>query len=169
MAYFAYSQLKLGRTCSKKVQQSKFMYVKDEFTINELSEATQVEPRNIRFYIQQGVMPGPVGAGRAARYSKKHAEILRNINRWKRAGFSLERIKTLIHEDAPVDIEIRPAKLGVAEPYARVYLADGLEVHIDSARTELNSEMINKLIKTINQNYRDLCTEAKKQSSKKSR
>jgi DNA-binding transcriptional MerR regulator len=136
------------------------MYVTDEFTINELSEATQVEPRNIRFYIQQGVMPGPIGAGRGARYTQKHAEILRNINRWKRAGFSLERIKVLINEDAPVDVEIRPAKLGVAEPWTRVYLADGFEIHIDSTRAELAPEMTNRLIKTINQAYRALRMEA---------
>ena len=135
------------------------MYATDEFNITALSEATQIEPRTIRFYIQQGVMPGPIGAGRGARYTKKHVEILLNINRWKRAGFSLERIKVLIEEEAPVDVEIRPAKLGVPEPWSRIYLADGIEIHIDSTRAELTPEMTNKFIKTINQAYRALCAE----------
>jgi DNA-binding transcriptional MerR regulator len=45
---------------------------KKEYSISELTEATGIKPRTIYFYVQEGVIPGPSGAGSSARYGEEH-------------------------------------------------------------------------------------------------
>ena len=45
---------------------------KKEYSIAELTEATGIKPRTIYFYVQEGVIPGPSGAGSSARYGEEH-------------------------------------------------------------------------------------------------
>ncbi|KOR29324.1 hypothetical protein TI04_08905, partial [Achromatium sp. WMS2] len=56
----------------------------------------------------------------------------------------------------PADMPIQPAKHGIAEAWSRVYLADGLELHIGPERIGLNSSQIEQLITHINQAYKSI-------------
>lgn len=53
----------------------------ETFDLKSLSAATGVAPRTVHFYVQQGLLPPPVGAGRAARYTAVHRDRLTLIRR----------------------------------------------------------------------------------------
>ncbi len=59
------------------------------YDIQELVDLSGVARRNIYFYIQQGVLPAPQGAGLAARYQEEHLLRLRLIPHLRREGLPL--------------------------------------------------------------------------------
>lgn len=65
----------------------------NEFTIQELVDLSGVTRRNIYFYAQQGILPPPLGAGLAARYSQIHLHRLRAIPCLRESGLRLDEIR----------------------------------------------------------------------------
>lgn len=57
------------------------MTASETFDLKSLSADTGVAPRTVHFYVQQGLLPPPVGAGRAARYTAVHRDRLTLIRR----------------------------------------------------------------------------------------
>lgn len=49
------------------------------FTIEELAEQVNVPVRTVRYYITEGLLPGPEGRGKATTYSAEHLQRLRLI------------------------------------------------------------------------------------------
>jgi DNA-binding transcriptional MerR regulator len=49
----------------------------DEFTLEELEKMSGLPIRTLRFYIQEGLLPGPDTRGKFARYSQKHLDTIR--------------------------------------------------------------------------------------------
>jgi len=43
-----------------------------QLSIGELSDATGVTRRTIRFYVQRGLLPPPLGGGRGSYYTEAH-------------------------------------------------------------------------------------------------
>jgi DNA-binding transcriptional MerR regulator len=43
-----------------------------ELSIEELADAARIPVRTVRFYISEGLLPGPDGRGRAASYGEEH-------------------------------------------------------------------------------------------------
>jgi len=64
-----------------------------EYTISELSENAGINRRNIHFYVQQGLLPPPEGAGLAARYTDEHLLRLKAIPVLRRQGLRLDEIR----------------------------------------------------------------------------
>ena len=63
-------------------------------TISELERATNVPRSTIYFYVREGLLPpGQKAAASRAIYTDVHAELLREITRLKKAGWSLEAIR----------------------------------------------------------------------------
>ena len=54
-------------------------FLEEQFTLAELAERLGVHPRTIRSYIEKGLLRGPEGAGRGARYTSYHLQRLRAI------------------------------------------------------------------------------------------
>ena len=68
----------------------------DLLTLQDLADATGVEPRTIRSYVEKGIVPGPDSLGRGARYPRE----------------SLDRLKVLqLLRDADRDISLDQARL----------------------------------------------------------
>ncbi|MDQ2688248.1 MAG: helix-turn-helix domain-containing protein [Armatimonadota bacterium] len=63
------------------------------YRLEELTEATGVSPRNIRYYTTQGLLPSPDARGRFALYRDEHLRRLRLIQRLKDAFLPLEVIR----------------------------------------------------------------------------
>jgi DNA-binding transcriptional MerR regulator len=76
------------------------------FTLQELSDATGVEPRTIRSYVEKGLVPGPESLGRGARYPResldrlKVLQLLRDANR----GLTLDQIRLLLKRLGPAEL-----------------------------------------------------------------
>jgi DNA-binding transcriptional MerR regulator len=77
------------------------MYVPtDEVTLSltELATVAGVTPRTVRYYIGQGLLPGPDELGRGARYSAGHLDRLALIRRLQREHLPLAEIRTRLGE-----------------------------------------------------------------------
>jgi DNA-binding transcriptional MerR regulator len=65
----------------------------DLLSLAELSERAQVAPRTIRFYIAQGLLPGPLRSGRGAAYGDVHLELLGRIQALQQQGMTLKEVQ----------------------------------------------------------------------------
>ena len=63
------------------------------YEIQDLVERSGVARRTIYFYVQQGLLPPPSGAGLAARYAEEHLLRLRLIPQLRRDGLRLDQIR----------------------------------------------------------------------------
>jgi DNA-binding transcriptional MerR regulator len=98
------------------------------YSIEELSEASGLSPRGIRFYIARGLLPRPVFRGTATRYGQEYLDRLRAIARLRKGGKRLdvvrrelgkmtaEEIARLAAQDAPAGAPPPPV---VPRPLAR--------------------------------------------------
>ncbi len=66
--------------------------VPDSMTLAELSEASGVPPRTLRFYIARGLLQGPAKAGRGATYTEDHLRRVEQIKKWQAEGRMLSQI-----------------------------------------------------------------------------
>lgn len=111
--------------------------------IGELADAAGITRRAVRFYVQQRLLPPPLGVGRGDHYDHTHLAALRRINELQRTGHSLAAIARILAGDAVP----QPPRAPQAEPppeaplaasaYTRFTLAPGVELHIDTARHPL--------------------------------
>lgn len=75
-----------------------------DLTIGSLEEATGVPRRTIYFYVQQGILPPPSGAGLAARYGDAHLVRLRAIPHLRAMGWRLDRIRELFQRQTDAEL-----------------------------------------------------------------
>jgi DNA-binding transcriptional MerR regulator len=77
------------------------------YTLNELSEATAIEGRTIRSYIERGLLPGADSRGRGATYSAGHLARLKVIQALRRArpNLGLSEIRISLQLLTPTQIE----------------------------------------------------------------
>ena len=105
---------------------------RQKLTIEDLAELVDVPVRTIRFYITQGLIPGPEGRGTATTYSEEHLLKLRLVRRLseqrvpladikaKMDGLALSEVKALLQEQEQRDAEL---DLAAKESSPRAYVA----------------------------------------------
>jgi len=71
-----------------------------EYTVDELSFATGVSSRTIRFYQFKGVLPRPGRRGRVALYNERHVQRLRLVGELQERGLSLRAVRHLLRQDS---------------------------------------------------------------------
>lgn len=126
------------------------------YSIAELQRCTGATRRTIHYYVQEGILPSPDGAGPRAVYSEDHRARLLAVTHLKVRGWPLERIRDyfarvpadeiarLAHGGQPlaesVLMRLRDEAIGKAEPAGEVVthyrVAPGVELLIASAATE---------------------------------
>src|SRR5579871_3173236 len=75
------------------------------FTIGELAERADVTPRTIRYYVSEGLLPPPGGAGQQRVYSYEHLLRLRAIQRFKAEYQPLAEIRMRLDALTLADLE----------------------------------------------------------------
>ena len=109
-------------------------------SIGELADAAGLTRRAIRFYVQQGLLPTPLGRGRGRHYDATHLDALRRITDLQQAGHSLDAIRQIlagrpVAPPATDNGRAKPARPTLsAELWTRLRLAEGLELHFDATR-----------------------------------
>ena len=66
---------------------------KTRLSLTELTRAAGVSVRTVRYYIAEGLLPPPVGAGPRSAYTSAHLDRLRLINRLKATYLPLKEIR----------------------------------------------------------------------------
>ena len=115
-----------------------------ELSIGELADAANLSRRSVRFYVQQKLVPTPLGRGRGRHYDRSHLDRLRRIAELQSAGHSLGAIRQILEgKPAPVNsnddhgngartVKSKPALS--AELWTRIRLMDGVELSFDSTK-----------------------------------
>jgi DNA-binding transcriptional MerR regulator len=67
-------------------------------SLTDLARRADVTPRTVRYYIGQGLLPGPVGQGPAAHYEDSHLDRLRLIKRLQLQHLPLAEIRSRLEE-----------------------------------------------------------------------
>jgi DNA-binding transcriptional MerR regulator len=67
-----------------------------EYELGELCDLAGVTVRTVRYYIQQGLLPGPGERGPGARYGEAHLDRLRLIKLLRRQDLPLAKIRALL-------------------------------------------------------------------------
>ena len=65
-------------------------------SIDELAESAGLTRRAVRFYVQQKLLPVPLGVGRGKHYDETHRDRLKRIQELQTAGYSLDAIRRLL-------------------------------------------------------------------------
>lgn len=76
-----------------------------QYTLPELADSAGVSIRTIRYYIGEGLLPGPEGAGPQSHYTESHAQRLRAIALLKDRFLPLKEIRRELTglDDAAID------------------------------------------------------------------
>src|SRR4051812_249683 len=74
------------------------MRVKTDASLSlaELARQADVTPRTVRYYIVQGLLPGPDGQGGGARYNSSHLDRIRLIKRLQQTHLPLADIRARV-------------------------------------------------------------------------
>jgi DNA-binding transcriptional MerR regulator len=76
-----------------------------DLTIEDLSKKSGLSLRTLRYYIQEGLLPGPDTAGKYASYSQQHLDHLTLIKRLKRLHLPLKEIRHLLSNMTSADMK----------------------------------------------------------------
>ena len=125
------------------------------FTLDELCTLVDLPKRTVRYYIQIGLLPRPVGEKRGAHYLASHLEQLLRIRKLTQSGVSLERVREVLSgEPSPVPSRSRAA--GSVEVWSHLVVADGVELTIEPGRAGLSPEQVRQLFRSVMQLYEQI-------------
>jgi len=132
----------------------------ERYTLEELSDLSRITPRNIRYYMQKGLVDRPLGAGKGAYYTADHLAQLAETRKWKEAGLSLERIQEIIRGavaggEKPLP-PLRPAVTEASEVWHRFDVAEGVELNIHPLRSGLGRDQARSLARRLRRHCREI-------------
>jgi DNA-binding transcriptional MerR regulator len=109
------------------------MDTEPRYGIEELADLGGVSRRAVRFYVQEGLIPPPLGLGRGRHYGTAHLDRLLRVKQMQEQGLTLaeihDRLAAGVSGGRPLPA---PPKLP-RSAWVRVELLPGIEVHVSSA------------------------------------
>lgn len=127
------------------------------YSIGEIAEMTGVPRRTVRFYVQQGLLAPPCGAGRGHYYTDAHVKRLGEIRKLQEAGLALRDIAARLIEgkgDAAVREDAAP--FSAAEPWMRFLVAPGCEIHLQTGICRMTASRYGRLQDAIRNIFPEL-------------
>jgi DNA-binding transcriptional MerR regulator len=117
--------------------------MKEAMTLAELSEASGLPARTIRFYIARGLLDGPAKAGRAAAYTREHLARLNEIKSLQASGRMLADIA---RADEPV--------VSAATPWWQYRISDDVVVSVRADANPWRAKQIRAAIDELTRRLR---------------
>lgn len=130
-----------------------------KFSLDDLCSLSDTPKRTVRYYMQIGLVDGPIGSTKAAHYLHQHLDQLLTIRKLSDAGVSLERIREVLSGEAP-PVPPRQRKAGSVEVRSHLFIAEGVELEISPERSGLNPEEIRTLVRAVMQAFENLKKES---------
>jgi DNA-binding transcriptional MerR regulator len=138
------------------------------YSIADLESLTGISRRNIRFYVEQGLVPPPEGAGLGARYDEEHLARLRAIPVLRNRGLRLDDIRDRLADAKPRDLHElmtgpqplpgemrRRANRVTGRASMRYEIASGVEIVVDADLPPSMREKANALIEEAERIFGD--------------
>jgi DNA-binding transcriptional MerR regulator len=98
------------------------------YGIEDLANLGGVSRRTVRYYVQEGLLPAPLGVGRGRHYGPRHLERLLEVKAMQEAGRSLDEIRRAGPgpRSKPDNVTVDAAR----SLWRRLVLAPGVELHV---------------------------------------
>jgi len=145
------------------------------YSIAQLEAETGTTRRTIHFYVQQGILPAPVGAGPRAAYDETHRMRLLAVPRLRANGWRLDQIRSFFQRAsmtaiarvvetgrAPSEEDYGSAEGGdgavsasEAEQIVRYRLAPGVELLVSSNASVRDRSTVERSLHSIARLFRD--------------
>ncbi len=101
------------------------------FNIEYLAQKAGVSRRTVRYYIQRGLLPPPLGHKRGAYYTEAHLERLLLILKLSAKGVPLIRIKTVLESEAQIEEHVSELEI-VRMRCEKIEICDGIDLFAKS-------------------------------------
>jgi DNA-binding transcriptional MerR regulator len=125
------------------------------YGIAELAELGGVTRRTVRYYIQEGLLPAPLGIGRGKHYSREHLERLVQVKALQERGQTLDEIRRPLNKLAARSTSEATAALKIPRSiWSRVELLPGLEIQVSSSYRLPPPGRLRELADWCRQNFR---------------
>jgi len=126
------------------------------YSVGELAELGGVSRRTVRYYVQEGLIPTPVGLGRGAHYGPEHLEQLLRVKAMQEEGMMLEEILAALSGKPGRAIPLAAAAIADVNRsrWTRLQLAPGLELHVSGARRLPPPGKLQELAEWCRRNFR---------------
>ena len=99
------------------------------YAIDDLARLADVSRRTVRYYVQEGLIPAPLGVGRGRHYGPSHLERLLQVKALQSSGRSLGEIRGAALAREPKSD--RPSRsVPQRSLWRRLQLAPGIELHV---------------------------------------
>ena len=115
------------------------------YGIAELAERGGVTRRTVRYYVQRGLLPTPLGTGRGPHYTPAHLERLIHIRTLQETGVPLAEIVARLDGVLQTPASLPEAPLEHST-WRRFVLADGVELHVRAGAANLQPSQLARLV-----------------------
>ena len=122
------------------------------YAIGDLASLGGVSRRTVRYYVQEDLLPPPLGVGRGNHYGQEHLDHLQRVKALQEAGHTLDEIRRALAEGAPAVASLRAARLTrpalpdlARSLWRRLSLASGVELHLEGAARPLTTVALREL------------------------
>ena len=126
-----------------------------KFSLDDLCTLSDTSKRTVRYYMQIGLIDGPIGSTKAAHYLRHHLDQLLTVRKLSDAGVSLDRIREVLSGEAP-PVPPRQRQPGSVEVRSHLFIADGVELEISPEQSGLSPEQVRTLVRAVMKAYQDL-------------
>ena len=115
------------------------------YGIKELADLGGVTRRTVRYYVQRGLLPTPLGTGRGPHYTAAHLERLIHIRKLQETGVPLTEIAARLDGvlQMPVSAPDVPPERST---WMRFVLADGVELHVRAGAASFQPSQLVRLV-----------------------
>jgi len=106
------------------------------YGIEELADLAGVTRRTVRFYVQEGLLPAPLGRGRGRHYDPSHLKRLLEVKALQEQGLPLAAIgeeRIALHGSARLSAREEGAAAVPRSSWSRLELLPGVELSVSSA------------------------------------
>ena len=97
------------------------------YAIGDLAELAGVSRRTVRYYVQEGLLPAPLGVGRGNHYGPEHLDRLLKVKALQEKGHTLDEIRGVLRGAGEAPPAAPAPERAV---YRRLQLAPGVELHV---------------------------------------
>jgi len=119
------------------------------YTLDALSQLTDLPKRTIRYYIQLGLVDRPVGETRAAHYMTTHLDQLLRVKKLAESRVPLERIRQVLDGKGEIQPVLSIKKPGTLEVKTHLHVMPGVEIQISPDEARLTPEQIRELLREV--------------------
>ena len=103
------------------------------YAIGDLADLGGVSRRTVRYYVQEGLLPQPLGLGRGNHYGEEHLAQLLRVKALQEAGQTLDEIRGELGQKTTIAaLRPQPDAARTRSLWRRIELAPGVELHVSA-------------------------------------